>query len=95
MTAASRPDTARLVEVLPGGAEVWQRGRVALVVPAMPPSTAPGRLREAVARRRIVLISGRCPCGATLDLPDIDPDRPAVIAATIEHEADCPAGDDP
>lgn len=53
----------------------------------------PPRAREGIARRRLVATTGRCPCGAQLEVPDgaLRPGAVAVVA--VEHEADCPAVD--
>jgi hypothetical protein len=63
--------------------ELWRRGGVLYVVPAVI-DEMPGELREALDRRRRTLVEGRCPCGAV-------PDRARGEAA---HEVDCPASDD-
>jgi hypothetical protein len=72
--------------------------RVALVLP-MVPEDAPARIREGIERRRLTAITGRCPCGATLDCsgaapgPIVDPQSHHGSATTsnVEHEAGCPA----
>ncbi len=47
--------------------------------------------KERIARRRIVATTGRCPCGAVLELPDDL--RPGLQIIAVEHEPDCPAVD--
>lgn len=44
-------------------------GNVAAVLPVIPEG-APYKVREGIARRRITTLTGKCPCGATLDLRD-------------------------
>jgi len=56
------------------------------------PDDAPPALREGLARRRLVATTGRCPCGAVLELPDLVPG--ALTVAAVEHEPDCPATDE-
>jgi len=49
--------------------------------------------KERVARRRLVATTGRCPCGATLALPDeLSPGTVTIVA--VEHEPDCPAANE-
>jgi hypothetical protein len=57
-------------------------GRVAMVMPTCPEG-APPEIREGLVRRRLVMTTGVCPCGARLLLPD----------ARIAHQDDCPAVD--
>lgn len=53
--------------------------------------------RETVVRRRLVAITGRCPCGARLAIPDnLAPGT--VTHVRVEHQPGCPAvatGTDP
>ena len=56
------------------------------------PDKAPPALREGLARRRLVVTTGRCPCGAVLELPEVIPG--AVVTAAVVHENDCPANDE-
>ncbi len=63
-------------------------GSVVLVLPDIP-DDAPQRVREGMARRRLVATTGRCPCGAELVVPEIRPG--AVVTVAVEHEAGCPA----
>jgi hypothetical protein len=65
--------------------------RVAVLTTEIP-DDAPPALREGLARRRLVATTGRCPCGAVLELPDLVPG--AVLTAAVAHEPDCPATDD-
>jgi hypothetical protein len=49
--------------------------------------------KERAARRRLVATTGRCPCGATLSLPDkLTPGTLTIVA--VEHEPGCPAVDE-
>jgi hypothetical protein len=61
-----------------------------VVVPEIP-EDAPARVREGLARRRLAVTTGRCPCGARLDLPATP--SGTVTHVTLEHEPDCPAID--
>jgi hypothetical protein len=62
-------------------------GKVLAVLPVVP-ENAPYRVREGIARRRLVAITGTCPCGAQFD-HRVPPDGgPAV---EVEHEDLCPA----
>jgi hypothetical protein len=91
-----------VVVVMTGGfdlalAATWDGETVAFVLPRIP-DDAPEEIREGVARRRIVAINGRCPCGAELVLPNRAARRKAARAGSfvrmrIEHEDDCPAID--
>ena len=47
--------------------------------------------KERIVRRRLVATTGRCPCGALLELPDEL--RPGFQIIAVEHEPDCPAAD--
>ena len=59
-------------------------------------------LAEALARRNVTVVTGRCPCGATVSLPNRAERRmaarhggdPAVQHLVVHHEADCPAADE-
>lgn len=71
--------------------------RALLVLPSIPDGGS-DELREGIARRRLTTTTGRCPCGARMTLPNRRQRRQAVrrkqpLTATVEHEADCPAGD--
>lgn len=73
-------------------------GRVAYVLPVVTEELPP-QLREAVVRRRLAALEGRCPCGATMTLPNRAERRRAArdgrqLSTTVEHETDCPASDD-
>ena len=50
----------------------------------------PERLKEGMARRRLVVVSGSCPCGAQMVLPD-DIEPGSFNSLEIEHFGDCPA----
>jgi hypothetical protein len=50
----------------------------------------PARVREGIARRRLVVTTGHCPCGAMFRRPD--PIRAGTVTViAIEHTAGCPA----
>lgn len=66
-------------------------GRVAALVPVVP-EDAPYALREGVARRRLLSLTGECPCGAESDLP-APPAVAEFMVKEIDHEARCPAID--
>lgn len=73
-------------------------GRVAYVLPVVP-EDAPASVREAIVRRRLAALEGRCPCGATVSLPNRRQRRRAArdgrtLTTTVEHEPDCSATDD-
>jgi len=48
--------------------------------------------KERAARRRLVATTGRCPCGATLTVPELEPGTVTIIP--VEHEPGCPAVDE-
>ena len=60
-----------------------------LVISDEIPEDAPARVKEGLARRRIVAMTGRCPCGATV--PDVALERGKLTVAVVRHEAGCPA----
>ncbi|WP_226353783.1 hypothetical protein [Pseudonocardia sp. ICBG601] len=68
------------------------------VVPAVTEDSAP-RVREGLARRRQVAVTGRCPCGATMAIPSRAQRRAARRAArrihhvAVIHADSCPAID--
>lgn len=47
------------------------------------------REKEGAVRRRLVALTGHCPCGAVLDLSDIEPGT--LTTVRVVHEPDCPA----
>ena len=74
-------------------------GRVAAVLPVAPDDAHPD-VREGIARRRLVMLTGECPCGARRHLPNRaqrrsmrrhEATRDRVWQLAVEHEADCPA----
>lgn len=80
--------------------EVPGIGRVAYVLPVVTESVPPAA-REGLARRRITAMTGRCPCGARMVMPNRATRRArkgrngaAVQHVAVEHEHDCPAGDE-
>jgi hypothetical protein len=48
--------------------------------------------KEGAASRRLVATTGKCPCGAMLELPDVL-ERGGVSLVFLEHEPGCPAAD--
>ena len=71
------------------GADSAGRG-VVVVAPDIPDS-APAVVREGLVRRRLVAVTGRCPCGATLTVPELRPGT--VTTVEVLHEAASPAAD--
>jgi hypothetical protein len=63
-------------------------GRVLAVVPTIP-EDAPWRIREGIARRRISVVTGRCPCGAVGDYGDRSTGEVGV--GEVLHDRTCPA----
>lgn len=55
------------------------------------PDDAPAELKEGIARRRITVLTGCCPCGAT---PELDIVTEWGERWTAWHEPGCPARDD-
>lgn len=78
-------------------------GRVGAVLPVVP-EDAPPAVRDGIARRRLVVLDGACPCGARRSLPNREQrrrmrlDRARAAAAlwelTVLHAEDCPATDE-
>lgn len=87
----SRPphEPATLAGVLPGGDEMWRQGSTVFVLPAIPDRASP-RLREALARRKLTVTTGRCPCGARFRPPR---GARGVLRTDVRHDHDCPASD--
>jgi len=73
------------------GARYTAPKRGVLLTVDIPDGASPA-LREGLARRRLVATTGRCPCGAVLELPDLIPG--ALTVAAVEHEPNCPATDE-
>ena len=72
--------------------------RAAFVLPVVP-EDAPADVREGYARRRLVMLTGRCPCGAQRGMPNRAERRRAAAAhcparSVTRHEDGCPACDD-
>jgi len=60
------------------------------------PEDAPPVVREGAVRRRLVTLTGVCPCGARFSMPSRAERRAAarsgaVLTARVEHEDECPA----
>jgi hypothetical protein len=72
--------------------------RAAMVMPTIP-DDAPTAVREGLARRRIVMTTGTCPCGARLTQPNRAQRRAMqrkadqVWQVDVDHETGCPAID--
>jgi len=71
-------------------------GERAAIIDSDIPEDAPPQLREGLARRAAVNAGGRCPCGATIALPNRAERRAAARAGTplrveVVHENNCPA----
>src|SRR5262245_27290041 len=77
------------------------RGQRALVPLHDVPDDIP-ELAEALTRRNVTVVTGQCPCGATVSLPNRAERRRAsrhggdlaVQHVVVHHEADCPAADE-
>ncbi len=67
------------------------RTQTLFVLPAIP-EDAPHAIREGVARRRIVAVTGECPCGATADYGHRRPGEVGI--AEVWHQRSCPADTD-
>jgi len=64
----------------------------ALIVSAEVPDGASARVKEGMTRRRLVAVTGRCPCGAVLEVPSrLEPG--VLTLVPVEHEPTCPAVD--
>ncbi|WP_158228124.1 hypothetical protein [Pseudonocardia sp. MH-G8] len=71
-------------------------GEWAALVAAEIPDGAPAAVREGIARRRLVVTQGECPCGAVFRPPPRAERRAAartgrVLHVRVEHSDDCPA----
>jgi len=64
--------------------------RVAYVLPIVPDG-APYAVAEGIARRRLAAMTGRCPCGASVDYGDRKARQ--VMVGNVVHTASCPASD--
>jgi hypothetical protein len=64
------------------------RRRLVLVGPDITEDQSPD-VREGIVRRRLVVTTGVCPCGARFELPELV--RSTVTYIRVEHEPDCPA----
>lgn len=62
--------------------------RAAALVPQIP-DDAPDNVREGLARRRLALTEGRCPCGVRTALPA--PQDGSLEVVGLEHRDHCPA----
>lgn len=66
-----------------------RRFRRSIVISRDIPDSASSREKEGAARRRLVATTGKCPCGAVLQVPELKAGTVTVIK--VEHEHDCPA----
>jgi hypothetical protein len=66
----------------------------ATVVAILPviPDDAPDPVREGLARRRIAIVEGRCPCGVRIDFSTVTPGD-VVQSMPLPHRDHCPARD--
>ncbi len=72
-------------------AEVPGIGRVAFVLPRLR-DDYPDELKQALTRRRMATVSGRCECGATRPRLNRAQRRAGhVVPLEMVHEDDCPA----
>ncbi len=76
-------------EVLVADHPILQQ-RIAYVLPVIP-EDAPAAIREGIARRRLTAMTGRCPCGASVDYGDRQARQ--VMVGNLVHTASCPASD--
>ncbi len=61
------------------------------VLPSIPDDASPA-LKDAIAIRNAASTTGRCQCGAEVEI--VGRDEIGVIHALFVHEDDCPAADD-
>jgi hypothetical protein len=76
----------RYMRTLSNGQEVWVRGRMMLVIPALV-DDYPDPIKDAIDRRRRASLTGRCDCGAHWEIT-----RRGNLG--MEHEPGCDAADD-
>lgn len=77
--------------------------KAAVLLPDIPDG-APDPVREGIARRRLVMTTGACPCGAVMTGPNRAQRRQIIRdrrhhdtqawQVDIQHDNDCPAVDD-
>lgn len=72
------------------------KGQRVLYVGAQTPEGLAAVVVEGIARRRLVVLTGACPCGACYSLPPRKVRRAAVrrgelLTGSVMHEVDCPA----
>lgn len=106
--ASSRPQGEGVVVAdftnVPGFGDVFSVDlggiTAAVVVPVVPQNASP-EVREGIARRRLVMVEGVCPCGAVRPTLNREQRRAIKRGATttemrlrVEHEDDCPARDE-
>lgn len=65
-----------------------RRGSTLYVLPDID-DRLPADLKNAIARRNKATVTGRCDCGARIEITSR---AGGVINATMAHENDCPAG---
>jgi hypothetical protein len=61
-----------------------------LVIAGRIPDDASPLVKERASRRRVLITTGVCPCGAELVLPDVV-EAGTVTVVRVEHEEGCPA----
>jgi hypothetical protein len=66
-------------------------GLVLCIIPS-PDAELPAEITDALDRRRRAILTGRCDCGAVVELPGVQ--KGGVTCVTFVHEEDCPAGNE-
>ena len=74
-------------------------GQAVLYVGPGVPEDAPSLIAEGIVRRRLLVTTGACPCGAVFIPPNRAARRAAhhsgaVLHCTVRHDHDCPAASD-
>lgn len=91
MTSKRKPYRRRTrrpnVEFIPIDLPDGQRG---LYVSDVIRESDPPAVREGIARRRVLAMTGRCPCGAASPF-DSRLISPVIVLEVVRHEPDCPA----
>jgi hypothetical protein len=75
-----------------GGLTIWSRDGVAVLMPTLDPRWIGTAVETAYLMRVEANLTGQCP--SCLAISDVQPTAPRRATGTLEHEADCPAGDD-
>ena len=91
MTSKAKPYRRRSrrpeVEFIPIDLPNGQRG---LYVSDVIRESDPPAVREGIARRRVLALTGQCPCGAASPF-DAARISPVMVLEVVRHEPDCPA----